>query len=110
MEGPVQLSPSPVLEYNREEEPHWPRWALALAYLITGMVVFLLSAVGVFALAIHLHNPDILALYPVGLIAAVFATLAENIWTRHVGFGALLGSVVTSTMGYAVFLFVLTQP
>jgi hypothetical protein len=98
------------LPYFKPERDVWSEWALRLSCAMSGAVAFTVSNIVMFLAATHWHLPNLLSFYPLAFAAAVLATAADGKWTRCVGVGAVAGSVVMSTVGYTLCLFIMSGP
>lgn len=100
----------PVLNYHEAPADWRSELALRFSCVLSGAVVFATVTIAMFAASVYFHSPDLLGLYPIAFIFAVMATVADCKWTRCVGMGAVAGSVLMSTVGYAACLFIMAQP
>jgi len=110
MASPLMMTAGPILEYQQGPQDWRAELALRFSCVLTGAVVFGVTAVTLFVAALNLHSPNVLGLYPIAFSAAVLAAVAKGKWTRCVGVGAVAGSVFMSTVGYAACLLVMTRP
>jgi len=93
-----------ILSYRRAQQSPPYRWTEKASWLICGAVSFCSVTLLIFIAATLLRQPDLLTLYPAAFIFALCCTASESPLPRFLGLGAVLGSVVLSTVGYTICL------